>query len=68
MSARRIGLPALLLALALCSGCAGVIEFNTPAPYKDMKLKEDPPDTLLVPAPTGPQAPSGTVLAVVKPC
>lgn len=65
MSAPRLSLLALLLALAFSSGCAGVIEFNTPAPYKDMKLKEDPPDTLLLPHPG---SPAKAPLADVVPC
>jgi hypothetical protein len=48
MTPRRWIFLALLLASAFAQGCAGVIEFNTPEPYKDKKLVQDPPDTLLI--------------------
>ena len=38
-----------LMGLALCclGGCAGVVEFNTPKEFRNEKVKEDPPGTLL---------------------
>jgi hypothetical protein len=36
-----------LLACLAMSGCTGLIEFNTPSEFKDGKVKEDPPGTML---------------------
>lgn len=46
---RRKGLYLLgVLCLAgLLSGCASVISLQTPDEFKDMKVKEDPPGTML---------------------
>ena len=31
--------------LALCAGCAHVLEFRTPEEFRGKKVKEDPPGT-----------------------
>ena len=36
-----------LLALSSLTGCAGVMEFQKPAEFRDNKVKEDPPGTML---------------------
>jgi len=51
MSLRRCVLGVLVLALALTTGCAGLLEFNTPAQFREKKMKEDPLEGRLVPGP-----------------
>jgi hypothetical protein len=52
MMFKRCMLLALLsAAFAFTSGCAGVIQFNTPAQFEKKKMKEDPPEGWMAPAP-----------------
>ena len=37
----------LLLALLGLGGCAGLLEIQKPAEFRDGKVKEDPPGTML---------------------
>jgi hypothetical protein len=53
MMLKRCVLLALLIGCAFATGCAGVIEFNTPAQFKQKKMVEDPPEGWAAPGPSG---------------
>jgi hypothetical protein len=50
---KRCMLLVLLLAFAFATGCAGVIEFNTPTRFEHQKHIEDPPEGWVAPGPSG---------------
>jgi hypothetical protein len=54
MMLKRCMLLVLLLACGFfATGCAGVIEFNTPTRFEHQKHIEDPPEGWVAPGPSG---------------